>query len=684
MRAFSFHSFRFLACVLIFHFAGFGICGASMTDPTDKEMEVFEFDIYQLMQMEVTVTSPAKKPQKLHTAASAIYVLTQEDIQRSGAVNIMEALRMVPGVLVSKTNQNRYAVSIRGFNRRFGSDKLLVLMDGRTIYSPIAAGVFWIGQDTVLEDIDRIEVIRGPGAALWGSNAVAGVINIITRNSGETQGAMVSGGYGTEEEGFGAFRYGGKVKDKLDYRVYGKFRNRDEGILADGTEAFDEKQTRQIGFRSDWQVSSKDTITTQGDYYDIDFESDLPSRFISLEAGSSPLLAFYQYYGANVLSRWTRSVDTESSFKFQVYYDFFQRKANVPLENRADQLDLEFQHNFKYGDRHNLSWGLNYRAAFFDFETNQIFKLDNQNTNLFGSFIHDEISIVPDKWSLILGTKLEHNDFTGIEVQPNARILWTPSKNHSVWMAFSRAVRLPTINEDKRIANRALVPNFSGDLPLFITERNEGVTSSEKLLSSEIGYRYKVDSKLYFDLTGYYFDYKDIIELTTGPISFESTPFSHFVLPETNDNSIEAKVFGAEFAAQWQPLKNLRLAVGYTLTKIEVRPVLANTLPIFLGGEGDLEVEGEPQHILNARSYLNLTPSLQLDSLFYLVSKNTTRNIPLYTRFDLRLGWNPSANIDISLIGQNLFDPSHPESTELLERNSEVQRSFYAKGTLRF
>ncbi len=687
MKFFSFHSFRFLAFILIFHLVDLGICRASMTEPTDKEMEVFDVDIYQLMQMEVTVTSPAKKPQKLHQTASAIYVLTQEDIQRSGAVNIMEALRLVPGVLVSKINQNRYAVSIRGFNRRFGSDKLLVLMDGRTVYAPSIAGVFWVGQDTVLEDIDRIEVIRGPGAALWGSNAVAGVINIITKNSGETQGVLAAGGYGTEEEGFATLRYGGKIKANLDYRIYGKVRKRDDGIAADGSKSFDDKEMHQLGFRTDWQKTVDDKITLQGNYNETDFEADLPSSFVSVEVGSTPLKSFVEYSSANILSRWTRDLKNDSFLKFQVYYDHFNRKSKTPFDNTTDQFDLELQHDFKVGNRHGLSWGINYRFAYFDFTDTSIFQLDTQSTNLFGFFVHDEIAIVPNKWSLILGTKFEHNDFTGFEVQPNARLLWTPDNNQTVWASFSRSVRIPSITEDRRVINRVVIPSADGGLPLLLRDIDVGgVTDPEELLAYELGYRYKFNSKFYFDMTAYFFDYNEVIDFRIDSAFFASSPIPHIISPATHDNVLEGEIYGFELAAQWAPRKNFRFSVGYTFSQIDLRPILPNTfIPATVNGEGDIESEGEPDHIFNARSYLNLPHNLQLDTLFFLVSKNTTiRPVPSYTRFDLRLGWKPNANTEISLVGQNLFDPSHPESRELIERSSETQRSYYAKGTLRF
>ena len=248
----------------------------------EEQLDILELDLGQLMQTEVIVTSVSKRPQKLHEAASAIFVVTQEDIRRTGAVNIMEALRIVPGLQVARIDQTQYTISARGFlTSQFGSNKLLVLMDGRTIYNPSFAGVIWAAQDTMMEDIDRIEVIRGPGAALWGSNAVAGVINIITKHSSKTQGTLLSGGAGTEETGFGSVRHGGKIGESFFYRAYAKYRDQDSGKDAFGNDAFDAKEMVQGGFRSDWQVNVRDHLTLQGDYYDVEFEDDTRTRFIS-------------------------------------------------------------------------------------------------------------------------------------------------------------------------------------------------------------------------------------------------------------------------------------------------------------------------------------------------------------------------------------------------------------------
>ncbi len=651
---------------------------------SEEQIEILKKDIKELMQTNVLVTSVSKRPQLLHDTASAVYVVTQEDIRRTGAVNIMEALRIVPGVQVSKINQNRYAISIRGFNRRLGSDKLLVLMDGRTVYSPSASGVFWIGQDTVMEDIDRIEVIRGPGASLWGSNAVAGVINIITKSSPETQGGLISGGSGTEEKGFATLRYGGKIKDNFSYRIYGKYRERNEGKSLDGSRPIDDKQMSQAGFRSDWQVTPSDNLTLQGDYYRLDAGLDFKSRFLSISEGSAPFKGEVNQKGFNFLSRWSRELDDSSSFQFQAYYDRLERKSELPFNNIVDQFDLDFQHNFLIGEKQNILWGLNYRFSYFDFEETNITKLPKRGTNLFGFFIHDEITLIPNIWNIIIGSKFEHNEFSGFEVQPNIRTTWAPNSESTFWAAVSRATRIPSVVEETSFANRTLIP---GSPPLLIRERNDGRTDSEKLMAYEVGYRFKPNSNFNFDIAGYYFDYSNIIDsVTTGAVFFESSPSPpHLVLENFNANVLEGEVYGLEMSLQWKPLDNWKLSSSYTFSKVDLRPTDNSVVfPQAFNGEGDLDAEGEPKHLFHFRSYLNLPHNLEFDSSIYYVSRNSARNIPSYSRVDLRLGWKPIKKLDLSLIGQNIFDESHQELTELLEVGTETERSFYFKATFNF
>lgn len=687
LELFDFQSICLSGFIMFLTFIGSNPAFSANGKSLAGEDEIFEMDIRQLMQMEVTVTSVSKRPEQLHKAASAIYVLTEEDIRRSGAVNIMEALRMVPGVLVSKLNQNRYAISIRGFNQRLGSDKLLVLMDGRSIYSPVQSGVFWIGQDTVLEDIDRIEVIRGPGAALWGSNAVAGVINIITKSAGKTQGGLVAGGAGTEELGFGTLRYGGKLENGLNYRVYGKYRDRDDGKFADGSDAFDDKQIGQGGFRTDWQINKQDHLTMQGDYYRLNSELDFASRFISLAAGSAPFRGTNIQEGANFLTRWNRAFDDASSYNLQVYYDRLKRKSGVPFDNVVDQLDIDFQHNFLFANAHNFSWGLNYRYTYFDLEATNIIQNTKDTTHLASLFLHDEIQLIPEELSLILGIKSEYNVFTGFEFQPSVRMAWNPHPNHTVWAAFSRAVRLPTVSDENATVNQILVPApgivGTGNPTLFQQIPNSG-TKAEELLAYELGYRVKANEKLSFDVTAYYFDYDNLIANNTGtPLFFQAGPPVHDILPVFHDNSVKGEIYGMELSGQWQVFRNWRLSGSYTFADIQLHPFPGAPVNSFAFPDG-FEAEGEPNHILNIRSYLNLPHGLELDTFYYYVSKNTSRAIPEYGRLDVRMGWQPMKNVDLSFVAQNLLDESHPELNELLEVASETQRSYYLKATFKF
>ncbi|MDH5762622.1 MAG: TonB-dependent receptor [Nitrospinota bacterium] len=646
----------------------------------DQKIEILTKNIEELLNMEIT--SVSKRPQKLHTSASAIYVVTQEDIRRVGAVNIMEALRIVPGVLVSKINQNRYAVSIRGFNRRVGSDKLLVLMDGRTLYSPSAAGVFWMGQDTVMEDIDRIEVIRGPGAALWGSNAVAGVINIITKDSKKTNGLMISGGAGSEERGFATVRFGDRPAPNFNYRVYGKYRIRDEGESTSSADAIDDKEMEQGGFRADWEPTSKDMLTFQGDTYNVKAGVDFTSRFVSLAAGSAPFRGDQVQQGNNLLARWTRQLEEESSFQIQAYYDRLQRYSILPFNHNIHQFDLEAQHNFTLGKVHQISWGLNYRNSFFDFEKTNIVTLPNESTNLFGAFIHDEISLIPDTLSLIVGAKLEHNPFSGLEFQPNVRAVWFPKEGHTLWAAFSRAVRLPTINEEKSKVNRVLIPaGPPPPTPILLTEDNLGNLDAEKLLAYEAGYRWSPDPKVSLDLTAYVFQYSDVIELTQMTPFFDGT---NTVVPFTHRNGLDGEAYGAELAVHYQPLETWRLSASDAYNDVDLRATIPNVVVPSPTSEGDLDAEGEPNHILSLRSYVTLPHGLQWDTMFYYVDQNKARNIEDYNRLDVRLGWQVSEKIELSVIGQNLLDASHAELREIQEVDTRTQRSFYVKTTLKF
>ncbi|MEW6159067.1 MAG: TonB-dependent receptor, partial [Verrucomicrobiota bacterium] len=434
--------------------------------------------IEELMNIEVSLS---RTRQTVSESPSAIHVLTQEDIRRSGATSIPEALRQVPGLDVARITAHSWAVSSRGFNDFF-ANKLLVLMDGRSVYTPLFSGVFWDVQDTFVEDIERIEVVRGPGASLWGANAVNGVINIVTRTAHDTKGALISGLAGTEEY-IGGIRYGGTISEKASYRAYVKYLHRDDQRDAMGADASDEWDMLRTGFRTDWDFSANDSITFQGDYYEghedqrllVVTPPPIPFRMVEGEA---------RLAGGNLLGSWRHTFSEESDLGVQVYYDRTERHDRVHREIR-NTYDIDFQHRIALFERQEFIWGLGYRLTTDELgegrdRTGAIqFIPSHRQDQLFSAFLQDEIAIIEDRLRLTLGSKFEHNDYTGLEIQPNARLLWTPHRNHSVWGAVSRAVRSPARFEHDVRAWFIPPPSMLVGNPEF---------ESESLLAYELGY----------------------------------------------------------------------------------------------------------------------------------------------------------------------------------------------------
>lgn len=649
----------FFISIWAFPTVGFSV---ELDDLLDKELT-------ELMQMEVTITSVNKRPQKLSDTASAIYVITSEDIKRSGATNIMETLRMAPGVIVSRIDQNHYAISIRGFNRQFQT-KLLVLIDGRTVYSPSFGGVFWESQDAMLEDVDRIEIIRGPGAALWGSNAVAGVINIITKNSRSTQGFLIAAGAGTEEKGFASVRYGGKAGENFNYRVYGKYRDRDSGHRTDGTPAFDDKLIRQGGFRAEWFPGEYDEITFQGDYYNFELEREEINHFNSFSSPFvAPLRGIETKSGGNGIIRWVRDLGDDSSIKVQAYYDRVESNSDSSPHSLVEQTDLEIQYDFHLNPTNFVSLGMGYRFTVFDIEEDISLNFPNRDTHLFGLFINDEITLIPNELNIIIGTKLEHNEFSGLEVQPNLRAVWKPKPNHTIWGAVSRAVRIPTVSEEGLISNSG-----NPTVPVVFRVTGDGRSDAEELLAFEVGYRTQITPKLSLDVTGYANYYENLIELTMGVPFVELSPGPpHGVAPLIFDNALEGEVFGVEVNGEWSPVPYLRLMGGYTFSTVDLRSTSGNVIPAGLSAEDD------PQHLFNFRSYLNISDTVEFDTLLYFRGKNDNRMLPSHTRLDLRLAWKPVSKVELSLIGQNLLSNHHPEFNDKAEYRTEIERSVIGK-----
>ncbi len=635
--------------------------------------------------MRVEVTSVSKKGEQVSDAPAAVFVITQEDIRRSGVTNIPDALRMVPGVEVARIDSNKWAVTTRGFNSRFAT-KLLVLMDGRSVYSPAFSGVWWDVQDTLLEDIDRIEVIRGPGATLWGANAVNGVINIITKKAGETQGGLITVGAGTEEKGFGSVRYGLKLGEKTDVRAYAKYFNRDGSVTRSGAEAADDWDQFRTGFRLDHEPTAQNSFTLQGDYYRG--KSGSTYDFVTLTAPfSSSTQEKADLSGGNLLGRWNHVFSNDSALSLQAYYDRTERKDLLTAEDR-DTVDFDLQHRFKWFGGQEIVWGLGYRVTRDGFnKVNQLRTIDpsSRTDQLFSSFIQDDITLIEDKLRWVIGSKFEHNDYTGYELQPNTRLIWTPSKDHSVWGAVSRSVRTPSRAEHTVSTNVAVIPPGQAQnpspLPILVQVRGTSDFQSEELIAYELGYRLRPINRLTFDLAGYYNRYSSLRSTNNIPSAsptLASNAGNPYLLSTLDlNNTFNTDIYGVELALEWQPLDWWRLKGSYTYAEMK------NDQSSELNGAQN---QGMPRNQFSLRSSMNLGKDIEVDAWLRYVDGFDNGGVPSYLTLDLKVAWRPVKNLELALVGQNLLENQHQEfRPELLSTTVyEVQRGVYGKVTWKF
>lgn len=637
----------------------------------EDQNEALDLSVEDLLN--VKVTSVAKKAQSLNDAPAAAFVITNEDIKRSGATNIPDALRLAPGLDVAKIDSNKWAVTARGFNGR-RANKLLVLIDGRSTYTRSFAGVYWESQDVMMEDIDRIEVIRGPGATLWGANAVNGVINIITKNSSKTQGLSFNAGGGTEEQGFASVRYGTTFGKDTTARAYIKGFKRDSNSHVSGGDAGDDWDKVQGGFRMDSRLDNQNELTFQGDIYDthVNQTSVFPDTVAPFSVRQNDE---QQLYGGNLLARWQHTYSSSSDSKFQFYYDTYTREEGALYEKR-DTLDLEFQHRFMPLDNHEMVWGLNYRYGNEKLVGKKIrngtttpFNLNPAvvNDQVFSGFIQDELALIENKLWLTIGSKFEHNDYSGFEGQPSARIMWAPYAQHRLWAGVSRAVRTPARFEQDLTALTRVIPTSPFTPPLLINAQGNPNFRSEEVISYEIGYRTSFAKSVSFDITGFYNDYEKLRRSVPG---ISSNPF---VLPMVFSNSSAADTYGVEIATVWQMLDWWRWDVNY------------NWLGTSLS-DGDFSNSISPEHRVSVRGALSPFKNIDFDFWFryvdsnFAVNENGRTRIKPYVTLDLRLAYRPIKNIELSLVGQNLLQERHLEYiNEIQTLPTTIDRGMYGK-----
>ncbi len=673
---------------IIFHLCTLRAHGENPTRPDAENLG--DLSVEQLLNL--TVTSPSRREEKISQAAAAITVLTQEDIRRSGATSIPEALRLVPGLDVARVDSHTWAISSRGFNDVF-ANKLLVLIDGRTVYTPLFSGVFWDVQDTMLEDIDRIEVIRGPGATQWGANAVNGVINIITKKAADTQGLLVTAGGGSFEHAFTGARFGGQLGDQIHYRVYGKWFDRGDSAPVSGSRADDDWDAARGGFRIDWNAPAGNLLTLQGDIYKA-YEDELYRRLMP----ESPFSLRNEFHedrvsGGNILGRWTHDFSDGSEFVFQTYFDRTHRDSSIVGDN-LNTFDIDAQHRFSIGSRQTIIAGAGFRLLADDLRSTFDLGFDpgQRTTHLYSAFLQDEITLAPKQLVLTLGSKLEHNDYTGFELQPSARLLWTPTEKQSAWISISRAVRTPSrAEEDITLRQQPVYPRgalFRG-LPPFVQPSPAAVTEvegnndfdSEKLIAYEAGYRCEIRDWLSLDTALFYNQYDDLRSVEPQNPVFDLGGFPpHVALRASND--LKGENYGGEIAASAQVTPQWRLNAGYSLlfSKLHRKDGGTDTTT-------ELFMEGSsPQNQFFLRSSLDLPHGFEFDGTLRYVDSLSAGSVPGYLTLDLRLGWHVTRNLELSVVGQNLLDWRHREftPTTIATGSTQVESGIYGKATIHF
>jgi iron complex outermembrane receptor protein len=639
--------------------------------------DVTSMSLEDLMNMQVT--SVSKRSQKVADAAAAVFVITQEDIRRSGATSIPDALRMVPGLEVAQIDQNKWAIGSRGFNGRF-DNKLLVLIDGRSVYTPLFSGVYWNVQDVVLEDVDRIEVIRGPGATLWGANAVDGVINIITKSAKATQGGLVSAGAGSQEATAETVRYGSKVKDNTFYRVYGKYYDWYPSIDTGGAAASDGWHALRGGFRLDSNVATRDSITVQGDLYHDNFGETLtvPSLTSPTLWSTYPNNGYES--GGDLLGRWNHSF-SRSSTSLQMYYDRTNIADPTVFGDQESVYDIDFQHDIHLGESQELVWGLGYRSIRDSNGSSFTVALlpDHSNLNQYSAFVQDEVSLLDNRMHVTVGSKFEHNPFTGFEFEPNVRVLGTLTNKQSVWAAVSRAVRTPALTEEGLQLNVGIVPPgtapFNSPLPLVEAIFGSPQFGSEDLLAYEVGYRVQATNSFSLDIAAFYNNYTNLRSAEPGaPILVGSPVPSYVVLPFVASNKMSGGTYGIEPFAEWKILPRWKLMGSYSFLRMNIHKN-ANSLD----PTPDLPNGSSPRHQYYLRSSLDLPKHFEQDLMLRYVDKLPGLNIPSYYSLDLHIGWKPVSQVQLSFGAQDLLNSQHlefiPEFLNTLP--TQVRRTFY-------
>ena len=654
---------------------GLAVLSPAQTPPP---RDLTQFSLEDLMN--VQVTSVSKKEQKVAKTGAAIFVITQEDIRRSGASTIPEVLRMVPGIDVAQIDANTTAISIRGFNDRL-ANKVLVLIDGRTVYTPTTSGVYWDQQDVPLEDIERIEVIRGPGGTVWGANAVNGVINIITMSAKSTTGGLIAAGGGSQQTARGLAQYGATVGQTGAYRVFGDYSNTGSLTASDGSRAADGWHMFHGGFRSDWNISPSDSLTVQGDLMNTGEGQTIAVTF----ANALPLQRTFNdsvtVDSGNILGRWDHLSPSGSDTSLQVYFDRYERHDEGVTET-LNTLDLDFHKHFAAGSRNDIVWGAGYRMTSDDHLPGygKTYVPLSRTNSLFTAFFQDEIRLMNNLW-FTLGSKLEHSAYSGLQYEPSAQLVWTVTARSTLWLSAARAIVQTSREESDLRIDVSTFPVPGGTFGLLQLTGNPNL-KPEELRDFEVGYRAQVFPHFAVDIATFASFYRHSATTTAGiPFFTTSEGPPHLVIPLVFSDIGSAQTYGAEVFANWNVTRRWRIAPG--VSGIHLTAHDPSTQPNLLE-----KADSTPELQAQVRSVVNVTRNVDWDAT--LSHTGHLRDggdgpVPAYTRLDTRLEWRFGEGLSLSLVGQNLLTPRHAEFHNAYElRRTLVERSAFAKITWRF
>jgi iron complex outermembrane receptor protein len=630
--------------------------------------------------MDMQVTSVSKKEQKLSKAGAAIYVITQGDIRSSGATNVPDLLRMAPGVNVAQLNANVWAISIRGFNGLYG-DKVLVLIDGRSVYSPSFSGVFWDAQDVPLEDIERIEVIRGPGGTVWGANAMNGVINIITKSAKNTKGGTIVAGTGSETRADGLIQYGGSIGSKGAYRVFGRYFDVGSFHLANGALAGDGERTIHGGFRTDWDLSSRDTMTIQGDLARLNGGQTYSTVFSDALPLEKTIHDRVEMSSGNVLARWNRAFRDGSAISLQVYDDYYHR-VNSGLGDTKNTVDVDFQDHIAIWSRHDIVWGLGARVTTGHFDPGySVSVVPRGRTDLLlSAFFQDEVRIGRSLW-FTFGSKFEHNGYTGLEFEPGGKLVWMPANQHEIWVSADRAIRQPNVIDSGIQVDAAILPVAGAPFGLLKILGNPNDFDAEQLTDFEAGYRAQFNPRLSLDVAAFLSIYTHLQTSEPQAPYFTSNPGPpHLVFPLVFDDQSHARNYGGETFLNWSVTKRWRISPGYSMLRMVVK-----RYPDSRDSTIEQTPGQSPGRQFQIRSSLILPHRVEWDASLAHVGPLTSAGVPGYTRVDTRVGWRWGERLEFSIVGQNLLRPRHAEFFDSFGLNhSEIERSVFGKMVWRF